>query len=87
MRIAQVAAVSFVAVLLCSCKHGTGLRHTSLVARGDRGFKPAGEVAPHARAMAEGEMTLEECLRQPESIADGGIGCMRAIRDLPSPAP
>jgi hypothetical protein len=57
------------------------------VARGDRGFKPAGEVAPHARAMAEGEMTLEECLRQPESIADGGIGCMRAIRDLPSPAP
>lgn len=49
----------------------------------NRGCKPASLVAPHARAMVAGKMTLAECLQQPESIADKGVGCMRAISDLP----
>lgn len=57
--------------------------HRPYVRRGDLGFKPVDQVAPHARAMVQGKMSLSDCLKQPESIADGGVGCLRAIRDLP----
>jgi hypothetical protein len=48
-----------------------------------KGFKPLDQVAPHARPMVLGKETLAECMRRPESIADGGAGCMNAIEDLP----
>lgn len=58
-----------------SASHGYGLKTD---------FKPIDQVAPHARAMVEGRMTLDQCLRQPESKADGGVGCISAIKDLPA---
>ncbi|RMH30284.1 MAG: hypothetical protein D6691_01520 [Candidatus Hydrogenedentota bacterium] len=70
---------------LSGCSMTRGGRYTPK--RGDLGFKKPEEVAPHARAMVEGKMSLADCLRQPESIRDGGVGCMRAIRDLPVPTP
>lgn len=71
--------------LLCGCATGTvgGSRYVPKPFGSD--FKPIDEVAPHARAMVEGRMSLAECLQQPESKADHGVGCMKAIRDLPTP--
>ena len=75
-------------VLLGGCQSVASLTtHRPHVRKGDRGFKPLDQVAPHARAMVQGKMSLEECLKQPESIADGGVGCLRAIRDLPITGP
>ncbi|MCX7018282.1 MAG: hypothetical protein NTY46_04640 [Candidatus Sumerlaeota bacterium] len=74
------------AVLFGGCTAATTRPTVSRIHdRGD--FKPIGQVAPHARAMVEGRMGLPECLQQPESIADGGRGCITAIRDLPAPLP
>lgn len=83
-----VLLVTLAVVLLTGCQTMNSLTtRRPFVRKGDRGFKPIDQVAPHARAMVQGKMTLDECLRQPESIADGGAGCLRAIRDIPVTAP
>ncbi len=89
MKNAKALALMLLAAwLLGGCQSMTSLTtHRPNIRRGDRGFKPIDQVAPHARAMVQGRMTLEECLKQPESIADGGAGCLRAIRDIPVTAP
>ncbi|MGB9692359.1 MAG: hypothetical protein ACPL7D_09340 [Candidatus Sumerlaeaceae bacterium] len=79
-------ALALTAIAGCSTMNHFGT-HRPYVRRGDLGFKPVDQVAPHARAMVEGKMSLADCLKQPESIADGGAGCLRAIKDLPVTAP
>ncbi len=75
-------------MLLSGCSSMSSLTtHRPYVRKGDPGFKPIDQVAPHARAMVQGKMSLADCLKQPESIADGGAGCLRAIKDIPVTAP
>lgn len=92
MRLVNVMKAGCVLVLLligltgCSSM-GSFATHRPYVRRGDAGFKPVDQVAPHARAMVQGKMSLADCLKQPESLADGGAGCLRAIKDLPVTPP
>ncbi|MCX7624872.1 MAG: hypothetical protein N2Z21_01450 [Candidatus Sumerlaeaceae bacterium] len=92
MKLLNMTKAGFVLGLvlmgLTGCSSMSSLTtHRPYVRRGDLGFKPVDEVAPHARAMVQGKMSLSDCLKQPESIADGGAGCLRAIKDLPVAAP
>jgi hypothetical protein len=87
LRVALVVTVIAAVAILSGCSRiGSGF-HRPYVRRGDPGFKPVDQVAPHARAMVQGKMSLADCLKQPESIADGGAGCLRAIKDIPVSAP
>jgi uncharacterized protein YceK len=80
--------VTVVVAVLSGCNSMSSLTtHRPYVKRGDPGFKSLDQVAPHARAMVQGKMSLADCLKQPESIADGGAGCLRAIKDIPVTAP
>ena len=82
MKLLQAIVAAVACLLLTSCS-GPVAETLGTGPWANRGLKPASEVAPHARAMVEGRMTLDQCLRQPESKADRGAGCMKAIRDLP----
>jgi hypothetical protein len=81
MKLCQAIAAGVLCILLSSCSQVT--ERLGVGAWANRGLKPASQVAPHCRAMVEGRMSLAECLQQPESKADHGVGCMRAINDLP----
>lgn len=86
MKAVCVLGLLFMGLTGCSSM-GSFATHRPYVRRGDPGFKPVDQVAPHARAMVQGKMSLADCLKQPESLADGGAGCLRAIKDLPVTAP
>ena len=84
MKFLLAAAVAAVAIMSAGCSATP--RRPAVSSWGQpvtKGFKPLDQVAPHARPMVMGKETLAECMRRPESLADGGAGCVNAIEDLP----
>lgn len=43
------------------------------------GLKPAGQVAPCCRALAEGRISLDQCMENPTCKANGRMCCFQAI--------
>lgn len=74
--------VVLMALMLAGC--ATGRRGSTSFGRATgKGLKPPNKVAPCCKALAEGSITLAQCMQNPACKANGNVCCMRAIEDLP----
>jgi len=44
------------------------------------GLKPASQVSPCCRPLAEGRISLDQCMQNPACVANGRSCCMNAIQ-------
>lgn len=49
-----------------------------------RGTKPASQVAPCCRALAEGRISLAECYANPTCQSNGNRCCSNAVESIPA---
>lgn len=77
------ALVALVASLLGGCAKTVGIRPSGQFGRPTgKGLKPPHQVPACCRPLAEGKITLAQCMENPQCKANGNVCCMRTIQDL-----